>query len=497
MLLLLTTLDIAPKMTKEKFIQLVLDWNEGSPFEENRIPGIHWDGSFNVRYGSEKLWMEIRECQAPSIVAVRYEKVDEEGRIWNTDYIMNFDEMRMAIQLDRSFREDAHSFDPKFSAPRFLNLLIHRDYVKPDGPLAVSLTPHPVSWENARELADIIKGRTHCHLPVIYVSKTRNNENPVDVDRLCNRVKGIAHVLVQEDKQDNNRIGDLCDESNAYNGAIDIYMPNQSAGNKRHSYQQYQGEDPEQLDRVVQTVLRYVNTQQIAPRYTWQGVNALMLRAQLENQQARLTQAEAVSNARTEEIEMRVLDEFAGEMDEKDRRIRELEDRLAILSDTEGMADRVEQLEQDLYRATEENKAMQKQLDRLQEAPGIHLGEEQDFYEGEIREFVLSAVEKEVAGCTEDSRRSHVLRDILKANGYQRLHAARREEVKRLLKTYTRMTGPVEKGLKELGWTYTADGTHYKLTYYQDNRYQTVLPKTPSDVRTGENAVSEIIKKTL
>ena len=42
-------------------------------------------------------------------------------------------------------------------------------------------------------LADIINGKSHYSLPVVYVSKTLNGQNPVDIEILAKRLKGVAH----------------------------------------------------------------------------------------------------------------------------------------------------------------------------------------------------------------------------------------------------------------------------------------------------------------
>ena len=43
-----------------------------------------------------------------------------------------------------------------------------------------------------------------------------------------------------------------------------------------------------------------------------------------------------------------------------------------------------------------------------------------------------------------------------------------------------------------LGFTITAAGKHYKVTYYGDDRYQTAISATPSDSRAGANMASII-----
>ena len=61
MLLFSTILDIHESLTKEKFIQLVIEWNQGSPHTENIISELEWHGESNVRYGDNRLWMAIDE----------------------------------------------------------------------------------------------------------------------------------------------------------------------------------------------------------------------------------------------------------------------------------------------------------------------------------------------------------------------------------------------------------------------------------------------------
>ena len=74
MLLYSTILDISPALTKDNFIQLVIDWNQNDQHEENIIMDLRWNGERNIRFGSDCLWLDIEECPAHNIIAVRYEK---------------------------------------------------------------------------------------------------------------------------------------------------------------------------------------------------------------------------------------------------------------------------------------------------------------------------------------------------------------------------------------------------------------------------------------
>lgn len=47
MLLFSTILNIDKSLTKDDFLNLVIEWNQGSPHENNVIPNLNWDGSYN------------------------------------------------------------------------------------------------------------------------------------------------------------------------------------------------------------------------------------------------------------------------------------------------------------------------------------------------------------------------------------------------------------------------------------------------------------------
>lgn len=59
------------------------------------------------------------------------------------------------------------------------------------------------------------------------------------------------------------------------------------------------------------------------------------------------------------------------------------------------------------------------------------------------------------------------------------------------------MTKKLRRNLIKLGYDVCEGGKHYKLYYYNDNRYCITISKTPSDSRAGLNIAQEIISLTL
>ena len=121
-------------------------------------------------------------------------------------------------------------------------------------------------------------------------------------------------------------------------------------------------------------------------------------------------------------------------------------------------------------------------------------GKEEEIYPGEIKELLISILEN--THLQEGSRRSDVVRDILKSNTLNSSLEARYSELRNILQNYRGLDSEQINRLEKLGFKVTSDGKHHKLTYH-DDRYVTALAKTSSDVRAGKNAISFIINKMM
>ena len=125
------------------------------------------------------------------------------------------------------------------------------------------------------------------------------------------------------------------------------------------------------------------------------------------------------------------------------------------------------------------------------------MGNEDDFYQGEIKDLVLSAVKKELDGTEPKTRRYDVLRDVLQANNYQGISKQRADQAKRLLSNYNGMTPKLRKSLEEIGYVFD-ESDHQKVKYYGDDRYTVIYASTPSDRgHGGKNNAAITAKKAF
>ena len=469
MLLFSTLLGINKTMTKQQFIELVIKWNQESPHQENIISNLKWDGDMNVRYGSDDLWLEIQEYRNKNIVAIRFEKDEGDGAIWDTDYIMNFEEMKMAIRLDRSFKQDAINVTTAYSTPYFINLLIDGGYLREDEGIPVDNKPIYITRDNIELLSRVINEEEDWELPVIYVSKTINERDPIDVNQLAKKLKGSAHVFVEESRDLNYSLRDLCNDKNDYDGAVGIYYSNPAIRNDRFLPPRYEKGREVLLNKIVRRVMAVCNAQFVEHLYTWDGVVTELTMDRMISQKEKRLAAETQVD--------QVWDTFD--------------------DDIKKLQKQIDDLTKEIGRLHSENQGLMMKLADQDGIPVIMMGEEQELFSGEIKDIVLSELDNASRNLKDDSRRKHVLSDLIDANDYQRVLWKKQEEAKRIFKGIKNVSGHQRNQIKDFGFTISEEGKHYKLRYFDDTRYQVSMAKTSSDVRAGANLASEIIRKML
>lgn len=409
----------------------------------------------------------------------------------------------MSIRLDRSYLEEALKVDPEFSTPHFISMLIDGGYLKADNGLEVRRTPLIINEDNLDTAVDIITGKRRPRLPVVFVSKTSDNEDPIDVKKLAGRLKGAAHVLVQGDYGTAIALQEDSGDEKLGNGGIDIYFPNPAVGHKRYIYRRNPGYDIQMTEKIIERVIQYGNAKRVSPLYVWAGVTGALY----EDQYLKSKEAYAAADKERHEALYKLL-ALQGQYKENEKSMRDqayaeakLEaDQLLESFDEENrkLREENERLRCENVQLAFENQGLRSKLDSQARVPVLFMGDEDDFYAGEIKDLLLKTLE---AGSNNllapGTRRYDVVKDIIESNDYQHLSEEKAAEVKQLLNNYKGMTSKVQRGFEALGFQVTHDGGHYKTIYYGDDRYIIVHAATPSDGRAGKNNASDVIKKVF
>ena len=476
MILFSTLLNINESLTKELFLNLVVEWNNTSKYEENIVKLGNWDGISAGKYGCNNLSLEVVEYPEENILAVRHEKVTEDSVIWDTDYVVNFNEKRISIRLERTYREDALVMHGAFSTPHFITLLIERGYLATDEDLPVLRTPIMVTDQDLDVIMKLKDKNDSYMLPVVYIAKTKMNQDPLNTSWLASRLKGAAHILVEASKESCRECIDILGGTREDFGAVKIYYPTENVPRKRFLYRSLGGNREIRLEKVVKEVIQYWTIQRMDLLYTWQGVTNAILNQNLTNQIQQRQEAE-IARKNIEEEMNQVYETF-------DEDLNSLQQKL-----------------DELVKANEalmiENSVLRAKLNTVDAMPIVYQGEEEDFYPNEIKDMILGVLDDALFTTENSTRKADILTDILQCNEYLHLNEEKKQRVKAIFKGYKTLTGAMKQELNDLGMTITDDGKHYKLTYHDDPRYMVTIGKTPSDSRAGSNNAAMINKIML
>ena len=427
---------VKESLSKDDLINLVIEWNQGSP--HNKISNLTWDGKKrNIKFEDGNLSLAIEEIRTYNTIAIRFHQFDENNIIWNTDIVVNFNTHIFSIKIDRETTADTIGFIPQFKTPILVNMLLDRDFIGMDNDLEISAKEIPIKKDNYKVIENIICRNTVYSMPVIYVTKSWGRY-PLRVHTLAYRLRGVAHVLIEEDADVCKFLKDSCRGMNSHHGSIGIYYPGSSAPYKIITPRRYEGQEETLIDRIVNMVCRYMNQQARDKMMTWEGVQNELLKLRY------VSATEKKAKAENEVSE--VYENFSDELEEKERTIEELNNRVMALQ--------------------AENQGLRAKYEQVSEISLIYYGEEDELYEGEIKDHILETLQKQMQQVKKGTRKELILQDILESNELTGALEEKRAEIKRILKGYTKVGDSLKRDLKAYGFIITKDGGHYKLNLH-------------------------------
>lgn len=461
-----TEFPIADKNTIPDVLALALKWVAGSPHTKippEQLKEIPVDSEIEVAIPDESVTVGAARMEGFEIGGLRYSRLEHGNLDWVTSIVTtkSVKQHELSIQVSCEALHTASRL-PAPRKPYFIQQVLNKLGGGMDGSIPVADRPFFLDAHEAAAAAALISGTADNRLPIIYVSATSDGSHVVDPVRLAKWMSGLAHVIVEPSRAFSVAVQRLTKSRNAYGGTIGVYWPESEA---RKSYF---------LDAVnvsgEQIQIAIANDIRVALAHRRQRTNCSWLHLR-----------ECISKCRFEKLKAdgstevnAYVEAFDSEMRAKEQRMAEAESEIARL-----------------------NSELRRQRHTQQtSAQGFLIpGEEQDLYEGEIRDIAISALQDSVRSTLENSRRRHVLDDLLAHNNPMGTARQLEEEVKALFRSYTNMDGRTRNALAKLGFDVSEDGKHYKAVYQGDGRYTFAISKTSSDHRAGKNMASDINKK--
>ena len=451
-----TKFPVKEKFDKKTFVEMVLKWNQGSKYD--KFNSLEWDGeNYSTFWEEDGKKLFIEELSSEGVVASRYQKEDEHG-VWKTDFILNCNRAYITVKVVLETTEFTTDFSPNYYPPFFVKQIIYWQYAGEDGGIPVDQNAHSldVHFDNIKEF---VTGGTSLALPIVLISKKSEGDYPVDLSTLAFKLQGVAHLIYEDKDVDFEDYTSKLD-CDAKNGTAIIAYPNKNMKRKVINLLGVSNENPEQImSRIISAVYEFSNQVMRLDVDTWEGI---------QNERLHLQNGILISDRKSLETENAEIYEVFEEQ----------------LSKTESVN---QDLSREIQRLTIENQALRMKLASRDQQPLIYMGEEVDFYEGEIREIILEILEDYSRNVQKDTRREHIITDLLENNVYEHIPAKRREQIKVAMKGYKSLRGSLRSLLESMGFVISDDGKHYKWTYFGDHRYSATVAKTSSDSRAGMN----------
>lgn len=452
---------VSDKFDKYTFVDMIIKWNQGSKYD--KFEKLEWDRRIFVQEWQEDTkQLYIEELPHRNVIASRFVKEDEHG-LWKTDFILNLELLHITIRVALETTEFTTDFYPTYYPPFFVKQVIYNGLAGTDGILPVGKVPY--SLDDKKDYIDlIISGEKEFALPIVFLSKKETGDFPIDASALAFKLQGVAHVICEDDAVMLDRYSATlgCE---ARNGMVFIFYPNKHMKRKVINLFGSSNDNPNFImTRITNAVYEYSNQVMRMNIDTWEGI----INEKLHYQNYSLLSDQKTLEEENEEL-MDVFEEQLTKTEELNKK-----------------------LNMEVQRLTVENQALRMRLASKEQQPLIFMGEESDFYDGEIREVILEILEEYLRNVKRNTRRDHVVTDIIENNTYNHIPAKRREQIKVALKGYKSLDGSLRSLLESLGFVISEDGKHYKWTYFGDHRYTATVAKTSSDNRAGMNMASLI-----
>lgn len=458
--------------TSTAVINECLTWVSNSPhtaFIPAQLDLIRDKDDFVIESGSEKI--ELISFYENNILlsCFRYSKISMPHK-WVTEISINeyLDDRSLWIQVQSSvFTQDVAYKAPNTKKPLIVIHLLDKFSGGNDDIFGVGIEP-VLLRNNEIDLnlaSGVINASTKNRLPVVYISSKyyyRDHAHNLIPERLARKLSGLAHVVVEpEGNEFSNKLKFTVNSRNVYGGAVGIYWPN---GQNVSVHKREDLSASEFEDVIFNEVLKAITSLVPLKKGGWVEINNAKVRNSIQelknkgdSSEELMTLYESENSLLQEEVR-----DLSSRISNYEARIRTLMEKAPVQGDL-----------------------------------SLRLGDEDNFFENEILEFIISTLNKSLSTIHEGSRCYDVITAIVSNNACENKIDEMSKVLKQALVGYKSMTPKIKSTLKEIGFDANDEGRHWKITYHEDPRYTYILAKTGSDYRGSLNAYADISKKVF
>ena len=438
-----TEFPVSLEMDQNKFCTFIKEWlitSRNSKFTQDLFqnkPFFEANQSDEWKLDREELSYTSVKKEDFSGITVQYIKHET-----NITFIteLTFTECQdsrwVSCEITNSARKASTNL-PDIRKPHIINQIISSSLGGKLG-LNVSDKPYYLKSEDINLAADLINGNLDCRLPIVYISTCKNKEYLLSSDAIVSLAKelsGIAHVIVEPNREFSLDLSGLTNSLNVFKGYIGIYWAN---GNGRNVIftNRY-------VDTLYEDIAQAV-TDAVSNRRFLDVCNRNFVKNQFNNYQ------EIRNREGTELLEISMQE--ASELKNQNKK---------LLEDNEFLKEELRKAENEINRLKDNIKSSNQSISSSNSLNYIALNcIEQDLYPSEIKDMILTILDESKNSNEKLDRRLHILESILENNPVQGKGSELREKIKSILNGYTSLDSKTRKSLESIGFQ-IGEGTQY------------------------------------
>lgn len=455
MILFDSKLPLLDSVTIQEVHTLCSQWISESKYHRISIPS--WEEAKNKEFSNGKgSLLKLTEFQfdCTSAISYRLTQTRKTGEQWIVDILFHPNATPKYVQIQLSCRRTDGKPPAQVHPPRILSLFLESGLCDTDCGLPISNAPlHAEDYMEG--CVDIMTEACSSLLPLVYISCDMESKTAVNPQILAGELYGIAHVVTETSHNTAWTMKSYTDGRNPYNQHIGIYFSDP------YAYHILAPDDGIVFVDDIKHILRQFYSDRSLTQ--WDRLYLAQLRA-----------------STTENADLKALFQSIDE----------------DLTEQDKLKQERDELKAEIARLKSENTSLKGQLNQKQSGkPFYHSGTETDLYEGERNDLLFYALTEARKTCIDDSRKAHLIDDLLRANPKTGYFEQLSGEIEDIFHSDKNLNQHTIAALRKLGFSLVSKEDHYKFRFCEDPRYQVTIPKTGSDYRGPENTLAEIHKK--
>jgi hypothetical protein len=456
-----TQFPLSPDKNILDILKIGKKWIAGSPYSKLKsIIEASTDDQSDIDLPSEKETLLVRTINKLSkneeLLGIEYFVIDNNDLEWTTHIVANKSLKSFWVSIEISCESNIPArLLPRPKRPYILNYLLEIASGGKDGPFEPNGEPINLNDSDIDIAAGLINGNFNLSMPVVYISARESGHYVVNPAILAKRLYGLAHVVVEPNRQFSFRLKIDTKGQNAFSGAVGIYWPQGFGHEILFRFYEH--------NKFIQDIYNIISEALVVRRLrnncSWNYFQSIVQLAKIEK-----------LKASGDENLQEYINAFDAECKNKDQQLLEAEKE-------------IKNLKSEIFRISNQKQTMHN-------GELLNYNSDDELFPNEVYDFIASLLAREHDSAMTGTRRKDVLKILCQANKPSGERDKICKQIKEALSSWDGLCSKNKQLLQNIGFELSEEGKHIKALYNGDTRYVLTLPKTPSDHRTGKNLAS-------